>query len=294
MTGSNEERHTPKTEHWYNEDVWLVPVGPNPHFNRRPNGPVEYRVARVQGAELGFLWFRDEDNAAGFTPRRDYRTLANNAGAAWSLSLLRLKQQGLCPSEAITELTARGGTLLSGELSRAEPLRTATSLASLEELAGPIAGPFLELGIEFSHSRRLATAFQLADHVHAYEDDKADDPYILHSLRVALAVENEQAKIVAILHDVLERTTTTLASLRGHELGEEVVEAVDALTRRKWESSERSIDRLRGNFLAMEVKRAEIADNLDEWRLSRLPEPTRDRLRAKYLRMGEILAGLQQ
>ena len=49
----------------------------------------------------------------------------------------------------------------------------------------------------------------MAAQAHAGQVDKAGQPYILHPLRVMMSVADYDAKIVAVLHDVIEDTSMT-------------------------------------------------------------------------------------
>ena len=114
----------------------------------------------------------------------------------------------------------------------------------------------------------LERAIALAAEAHAGQVDKAGAPYILHPLRLLLAVDTPEERIVAVLHDVVEDTPWTLEALRAEGFTQEVVDAVEALTKRAGESYEAFIDRVAANPLARRVKRADLTDNLD---LRRLP-----------------------
>lgn len=123
----------------------------------------------------------------------------------------------------------------------------------------------------------LERAIVIAAEAHRGDTDKGGEPYILHPLRVMLSVEETEARIAAVLHDVVEDTSWTLEALREEGFGTEVVDAVDALTRRDDESYQAFALRAAEHPVARRVKIADIEDNLD---LSRIPEPTdRDRER---------------
>lgn len=106
---------------------------------------------------------------------------------------------------------------------------------------------------------------------HMGQVDKANAPYILHPLRVMMNVSTIQQKIVAVLHDVLEDTNTTVDEL--YELGcdNDIVEAILALTKLKGESRTEAAKRPLQNPIARVVKIADITDNMD---LSRIHSPT--------------------
>ena len=109
----------------------------------------------------------------------------------------------------------------------------------------------------------LDKAIQCAVKAHAGQKDKAGAPYILHPLRIMMKMENQDGMIAAMLHDVVEDSSVTLADLRAEGFSEEVIAAVDHLTRREGEAYEIFINRLRHNPLAVKVKLADLEDNMD-------------------------------
>lgn len=52
----------------------------------------------------------------------------------------------------------------------------------------------------------LGNAIKIVANAHSDQVDKANQPYILHLLRVMFALENEKDRIVGVLHDVIEDT----------------------------------------------------------------------------------------
>ncbi len=124
----------------------------------------------------------------------------------------------------------------------------------------------------------LEDAIVLAVQAHAGQVDKVGQPYILHPLRVMLRLVDPTARVVAVLHDVVEDTRGTLDDLRRGGFSAEVVEAVGLVTRREGESYEAFIERLAPNPLARAVKLADLEDNMDTSRLPAITEKTRERL----------------
>lgn len=59
----------------------------------------------------------------------------------------------------------------------------------------------------------LAEAVDLAASAHLGQTDKAGHPYIDHALRV-MAGDDDEFKMAAVLHDVVEDTTVTIEHLR--------------------------------------------------------------------------------
>lgn len=117
----------------------------------------------------------------------------------------------------------------------------------------------------------IERAIELAARAHAGQTDKGGHPYILHPLRLMLAVQGTEARIAAVLHDIIEDTPVTFDDLRREGFAPEIVEAVRALTKFEGETRVEAATRIARNPIAREVKLADIADNMD---LSRIPAPT--------------------
>ncbi|MCC4250173.1 MULTISPECIES: HD domain-containing protein [Microbacterium] len=134
-------------------------------------------------------------------------------------------------------------------------------------------------------------ARSLAAAAHEGQVDKAGQPYLTHPARVAGRVAgNATLEAIAWLHDVVEDTPVTLDQLR-QQFPEDVVDAVDAITKRPGEDKPAYYDRVAANPLARAVKMADLADNSDPGRLAALDPPTRARLIAKYDLARERLGG---
>ncbi|MEY3201804.1 MAG: hypothetical protein RIR70_1354, partial [Pseudomonadota bacterium] len=129
----------------------------------------------------------------------------------------------------------------------------------------------------------LPTAIALACRVHADQQDKAGQPYILHPLRVMLKLASEEEKIVGVLHDTVEDGDVSLEDLTRAGFSERVVAAIDCLTKRAGEPYDNFIARIAANDLARSVKIEDIKDNLDLTRLTALTDEDWARV-AKYHR----------
>ncbi len=136
----------------------------------------------------------------------------------------------------------------------------------------------------------LEDAIALAVASHRGQTDKAGQPYVLHPLRVMLRVDGEHARMAAVLHDVVEDCGVTLDALRAQGYPEEVVSAVDALTKREGESYEQFVDRASAHPVARRVKLADVEDNMDIRRLRDVTEKDRARL-ARYVAAWHRLRG---
>lgn len=134
----------------------------------------------------------------------------------------------------------------------------------------------------------LERAISIALEAHSGQYDKAGQPYILHPLRVMLAVTRPEERIAAVLHDVVEDSDWTLDRLRLEGFSESVISAVDSVTRRGGEDYEEFVRRASQDPVGRAVKRADLIDNLD---LSRIVSPSeRDHERvAKYRRALALL-----
>jgi (p)ppGpp synthase/HD superfamily hydrolase len=138
----------------------------------------------------------------------------------------------------------------------------------------------------------LEDAIILATGAHRGQVDKAGEPYILHPLRVMLQLKDEAGRTAAVLHDVIEDTGITVEDLREGGYSEDVLCALEALTRREGESYEDFIERAAATPLARRVKLADLADNLDASRLPGIAEADRRRL-SRYRAAWERLTSLQ-
>jgi hypothetical protein len=136
----------------------------------------------------------------------------------------------------------------------------------------------------------IADAIALAAEHHRGAIDKGGAPYILHPIRVMLAMATDESRRVAVLHDLLEDTKVTVEDLRKRGYPEPEIRALQALTRNKDETYDAFIDRVRTNRLATIVKRADLVDNMDVRRLSEVGRKEAERL-AKYLRAWKSLQG---
>lgn len=118
----------------------------------------------------------------------------------------------------------------------------------------------------------LDLAIEIACKAHAGQKDKAGDNYILHPLRLMLKFNNDEERVVAILHDVIEDSDVSLDIIKNFGFSQAVVDALDCLTKRDNEQYEVFIHRLVGNNLSKRIKIEDIKDNLNLLRLHELNE----------------------
>src|SRR5436190_14376663 len=97
--------------------------------------------------------------------------------------------------------------------------------------------------------RTLEDALLVAVEAHRGQMYPAPDPepFIVHPLRVMLRVSSKPARIVALLHDVVEDSDVTLHDLADRGYDAFVLDAVDCLSRRPDEEYEVYISRVASN-----------------------------------------------
>jgi len=168
----------------------------------------------------------------------------------------------------------------------------------------------------------LADCVRLAEFAHYHQYDKSGAPYIDHPKRVLGSVQAQGAQphvqMAAVLHDITEDTPFTaqmLLDLGVPEAAVEIVKLVDRdisydkfkeqnygrdiggkINGRYWYmalgpegADEFYYEQIKANSGAVQVKLADIGDNLRPWRLAYLPQETQGRLRKKYTKAIELL-----
>ncbi|MEO1615774.1 MAG: HD domain-containing protein [Planctomycetota bacterium] len=125
--------------------------------------------------------------------------------------------------------------------------------------------------------------------------DKAGMPYVLHCLRATMHVDSLDAKMVAIMHDLVEDTLVTMDDLREHGFSKTVLDAIERVTHLPDVSYADYVVKIKGNPIAREVKLADLRDNTDPSRaLLREGREQRDSKRIqKYLLSYQFLSDQQ-
>ena len=143
-------------------------------------------------------------------------------------------------------------------------------------------------------SEQLHRAILIAMEAHEGQLDTHNGrPYIEHPFRVMTAGHTLQEKIVGILHDVVEDTSITLHQLSEEGFTQEILDGVDAMTRRDNESYDEYIVRLQGNPIAVRVKLNDLTDNMDIRRWNEVQYHDLARLQ-KYLEAYKLLTEQEQ
>lgn len=134
----------------------------------------------------------------------------------------------------------------------------------------------------------LERAIAIAAKAHAGQTDKAGQPYILHPLRVMMAVTRAEERIVAVLHDVVEDTNVTLVDLENAGFTKPVLAAIFAITKTEGETRIDAAKRVVLNPIAKAVKLADLADNMNLTRIANPSEKDLTRMQ-EYKHVMEIL-----
>ena len=131
-------------------------------------------------------------------------------------------------------------------------------------------------------------AYEIAKRAHLGQIDKAGEDYIKHPEKVASFVNSDEEKAVAYLHDVIEDTELTLEDLREYGFSEEVLKAVDVITKKKGQDYQTYLNSVKENKLARVVKLADLRHNSDLTRLINITEKDVER-REKYQKAIDFL-----
>ena len=129
----------------------------------------------------------------------------------------------------------------------------------------------------------LEKAIQIAIEAHQGQTDRAGASYILHLIRVMNAGQTKNEKICGILHDLVEDTPWTFEALRKEGFSEEIINALECVTKQPNEPYTQFIERIKKNSLAVKVKLNDLKDNMDITRLTFITEEDTQRLN-KYLK----------
>ena len=108
-------------------------------------------------------------------------------------------------------------------------------------------------------------ALELATEYHKGQKRWGGEEYITHPIAVASQFNDEDHKIVAILHDILEDTEmTTFGLVDVHKLSPELCKSVIALTKREYQDYLDYILQVKRDRIATAVKIEDLKHNLSD------------------------------
>lgn len=137
-------------------------------------------------------------------------------------------------------------------------------------------------------SELLDRAAYLCVTKHSGQRDKMGCAYFQHPMRVAMKCEKDEEKIVALLHDTLEDTDVTREFLLEQGFPEEIIEAIESVTRRPEEDYFDFIKRAKQNQIGRVVKIHDLEDNLNVLRLNEISPAMAERFN-RYLKSLDYL-----
>lgn len=119
------------------------------------------------------------------------------------------------------------------------------------------------------YSEKIKLAIDIAFEAHKDQKDKGGYPHFLHPYHIAEQMKSEDEIIVALLHDVVEDTNISLEDLKSYGFKDEILKAIDIITRKQGVKYMDYIKEIKTNKLARAVKIEDLKHNMDK---SRLPE----------------------
>ena len=130
-------------------------------------------------------------------------------------------------------------------------------------------------------------ALKLCFEAHKEQTDKNGMPYVFHPFHLAEQMDDEYTTCIALLHDVVEDTDTTLEQL-SLLFPKEIINAVALLTHDNAVPYLDYVKAIKKDPLALKVKLADLKHNSDITRLDTIDEKALNRLE-KYKKALMIL-----
>ena len=113
------------------------------------------------------------------------------------------------------------------------------------------------------YTKMTKLALKLCFEAHKTQTDKSGMPYVFHPFHLAEQMTDEDTTVVALLHDVVEDTDTTLEDLENLGFGENIVEAISLMTHADGVDYMDYVANIKKNPIARAVKLADLRHNSD-------------------------------
>lgn len=138
--------------------------------------------------------------------------------------------------------------------------------------------------IKLQELKPLARANMLVIMVFKDKVDKAGNIYLRHLNKVADSFQEENEKIVALLHDLVEDTSFTFEDLKALDFSDSIISSLRLLTN-DCANYEEYIERLvvSDDYIAKKVKLVDLLDNMNLNRLNKITKKDIKRVKDKYL-----------
>lgn len=131
-------------------------------------------------------------------------------------------------------------------------------------------------------------ALKLCFRAHRDQTDKSGLPYVFHPFHLAEQMQDEDSTVVALLHDIVEDTDTTIDDLIAMGFNDRVIAAIRLMTHDDAVPYMDYVARIKENPIARAVKLADLAHNSDPARLDAMDDWTKARME-KYARAIHLL-----
>lgn len=128
-------------------------------------------------------------------------------------------------------------------------------------------------------------ALKLCFDAHKDQVDKSGMPYVFHPFHLAEQMTDEDATVVALLHDVVEDTDYTLDDLRAMGFPPQVVEALAFMTHNEAVPYLDYVAAIKENPIARTVKLADLRHNSDISRLDTMDSKAWERVQKYHMAM---------
>lgn len=130
-------------------------------------------------------------------------------------------------------------------------------------------------------------ALKISFNAHKDQVDKSGMPYVYHPFHLAEQMDDEYSTCVALLHDVVEDTDTTLDDL-AKIFPKEVIDAITLMTHDDSVPYLDYVKEIKNNPIATKVKLADLKHNSDLTRLDKVDYKALERVE-KYKKAIDIL-----
>jgi (p)ppGpp synthase/HD superfamily hydrolase len=122
--------------------------------------------------------------------------------------------------------------------------------------------------------RQLTKMLGLVNESFAGRVDRGGSPYILHLLRVMLALQttDEELQCIALGHDLFEDTDISRERLRQMGFSERVIAGISDMSREDGEPEDAYRRKVKSNLDSVKVKKVDLKDNMDLSRLKRVTD----------------------
>lgn len=140
------------------------------------------------------------------------------------------------------------------------------------------------------YKNSIDKALEIATKAHKGQVDKAGVDYIIHPITVSKLCQTKEAKIVGLLHDVVEDTNVTLKDLEEF-FSSDIIEAIRLVTKTEGFNIDEYYQNIKNNKIAKEVKLADLTHNMDLSRFNNQDLTEKDlKRKEKYQKYYEYLS----